>query len=80
MKSNAINNSAKDNLAKGKKTNILRVLPSISSRLSKSVLVKLKFFKKNSVANSTSKSSKQSYYHKLHSACISTTSELIFTN
>ena len=80
MKSNAINNSAKDNLAKGKKTNILRVLPSISSRLSKIVLVKLKFFKKNSVVNSTSKSSKQSYYHKLHSACIYTTSGLIFTN
>ena len=56
IKSNAINNSVKDNSAKG--TNISRILSSIPSRPSKSVLEKSKFFNKNSVANSTFKFSK----------------------
>jgi len=51
----------KKNSAKGKQANISRVPPLIPPRPSKSILAKSKFFKKDLVANSTSKSSKQSY-------------------
>ena len=54
-------NSSNLNKDKDKKTNIFRVSPLISLRSSKSILVKSKFFKKNTPVNSNLQNNKQLY-------------------
>ena len=59
MKKILNNNLSKS--ANGKQTNISKVLPPISPRPSKSVLVKSKFFKKNLTSSLTFKLNRYSY-------------------
>jgi len=52
-------------MSKGKQANIFRIPPSISPRSSKSILAKLKFFKKNQTSDSAIQSNNQSYCYEL---------------